>query len=109
VLTDSGGFQAMSLAKINSINEEGIHFRSHLDGTPLMLTPESAIRHPAAARRRYNDGTRRMHALPSRASPRAQVARAHRAMAERSLAARVSTTKRCSELSRAASSRISAS
>jgi queuine tRNA-ribosyltransferase len=43
VLTDSGGFQAMSLAKINSINEEGIHFRSHLDGTPLMLTPESAI------------------------------------------------------------------
>jgi queuine tRNA-ribosyltransferase len=43
VLTDSGGFQAMSLAKINSINEEGIRFRSHLDGAPLMLTPESAI------------------------------------------------------------------
>jgi len=43
ILTDSGGFQAMSLAKINSINEEGIRFRSHLDGAPLMLTPESAI------------------------------------------------------------------
>jgi queuine tRNA-ribosyltransferase len=43
VLTDSGGFQAMSLAKINSINEEGIRFRSHLDGAPLMLTPESAV------------------------------------------------------------------
>ena len=43
VLTDSGGFQAMSLAKINSITEEGIRFRSHLDGAPLMLTPESAI------------------------------------------------------------------
>jgi len=43
VLTDSGGFQAMSLAKINLINEEGIRFRSHLDGAPLMLTPESAI------------------------------------------------------------------
>jgi queuine tRNA-ribosyltransferase len=42
-LTDSGGFQAMSLAKINSIKEEGIRFRSHLDGAPLMLTPESAI------------------------------------------------------------------
>jgi queuine tRNA-ribosyltransferase len=42
VLTDSGGFQAMSLAKINSISEEGIRFRSHLDGAPLMLTPESA-------------------------------------------------------------------
>jgi queuine tRNA-ribosyltransferase len=43
VLTDSGGFQAMSLAKINSIDEDGIRFRSHLDGAPLMLTPESAI------------------------------------------------------------------
>ncbi len=43
VLTDSGGFQAMSLAKINSITEEGIRFRSHLDGAPLMFTPESAV------------------------------------------------------------------
>src|SRR5205807_1827734 len=43
ILTDSGGYQAMSLAKINSISEEGIRFRSHLDGTPLMLSPESAI------------------------------------------------------------------
>lgn len=43
ILTDSGGFQAMSLAKINSIGEEGIRFRSHLDGSPVMLTPESAI------------------------------------------------------------------
>ena len=43
VLTDSGGFQAMSLARINSISEDGIRFRSHLDGAPLTLTPESAI------------------------------------------------------------------
>src|SRR6266850_3274401 len=43
VLTDSGGFQAMSLAKINSIDEGGIRFRSHLDGAPIVLTPESAI------------------------------------------------------------------
>jgi len=42
-LTDSGGFQAMSLAKINSISEDGIRFRSHLDGAPVVLTPESAI------------------------------------------------------------------
>jgi queuine tRNA-ribosyltransferase len=42
-LTDSGGFQAMSLAKINSINEDGIRFRSHLDGSPVTLTPENAI------------------------------------------------------------------
>ncbi len=43
ILTDSGGFQAMSLAKINKLDEEGIHFRSHLDGASLLLTPESAI------------------------------------------------------------------
>jgi queuine tRNA-ribosyltransferase len=43
ILTDSGGFQAMSLAKINSIDESGIRFRSHLDGAPIVLTPESAI------------------------------------------------------------------
>jgi queuine tRNA-ribosyltransferase len=42
-LTDSGGFQAMSLAKINSISEAGIRFRSHLDGASIMLTPERAI------------------------------------------------------------------
>ncbi len=43
VLTDSGGYQAMSLAKINSIDESGICFRSHLDGQRLVFTPESAI------------------------------------------------------------------
>jgi queuine tRNA-ribosyltransferase len=43
VLTDSGGFQAMSLAKINSIDEDGIVFRSHLDGSRMHLTPEGAI------------------------------------------------------------------
>ncbi|MBV8140186.1 MAG: tRNA guanosine(34) transglycosylase Tgt [Deltaproteobacteria bacterium] len=42
-LTDSGGFQAMSLAKISSVSEEGLRFRSHLDGAPVMLTPERAI------------------------------------------------------------------
>jgi queuine tRNA-ribosyltransferase len=42
-LTDSGGFQAMSLAKISSVSENGLRFRSHLDGAPVMLTPESAI------------------------------------------------------------------
>jgi queuine tRNA-ribosyltransferase len=43
VLTDSGGFQAMSLAGINSIDANGIRFRSHLDGSTLVLTPETAI------------------------------------------------------------------
>jgi queuine tRNA-ribosyltransferase len=43
MLTDSGGFQAMSLARINSINAAGIKFRSHIDGALLMLTPEAAV------------------------------------------------------------------
>ncbi|HEX3409848.1 MAG TPA: tRNA guanosine(34) transglycosylase Tgt [Candidatus Binataceae bacterium] len=43
ILTDSGGFQAMSLASINSIDESGIKFRSHLDGAAIVLTPESAV------------------------------------------------------------------
>ncbi len=43
VLTDSGGYQAMSLARINSIDENGIVFRSHLDGSRLALTPETAV------------------------------------------------------------------
>ena len=42
-LTDSGGFQAMSLAKISSVTEDGLRFRSHLDGAPVLLTPERAI------------------------------------------------------------------
>ena len=43
VLTDSGGFQAMSLARINSIDESGIRFRSHLDGSSVHLSPERAV------------------------------------------------------------------
>ncbi|HJU12074.1 MAG TPA: tRNA guanosine(34) transglycosylase Tgt [Candidatus Binataceae bacterium] len=43
VLTDSGGYQAMSLARINSIGAEGIRFRSHLDGSLFMLTPEASV------------------------------------------------------------------
>ncbi|MGD9536092.1 MAG: tRNA guanosine(34) transglycosylase Tgt [Alphaproteobacteria bacterium] len=44
ILTDSGGFQAMSLAKLRTIDEDGITFRSHLDGSPRRLTPEEAMR-----------------------------------------------------------------
>ena len=43
VLTDSGGFQAMSLARINSIDAAGIKFRSHIDGAAVTLTPETAV------------------------------------------------------------------
>jgi len=43
ILTDSGGFQVMSLAKLRKITEEGVSFRSHLDGDKHLLTPERAI------------------------------------------------------------------
>ena len=43
ILTDSGGFQVMSLAKLRKITEEGVRFRSHIDGTEYFLTPERAM------------------------------------------------------------------
>src|SRR5262249_41682661 len=43
ILTDSGGFQVMSLAGLRKIADEGVTFRSHLDGTMYELTPERAI------------------------------------------------------------------
>jgi queuine tRNA-ribosyltransferase len=44
ILTDSGGFQVMSLDELNRVREEGVEFRSHLDGSKHMLSPEQAIR-----------------------------------------------------------------
>ena len=43
ILTDSGGFQAFSLGARRRISEEGIRFRSHLDGSEHLLTPEGAV------------------------------------------------------------------
>ena len=43
ILTDSGGFQVMSLAKLRDIDETGVTFRSHIDGTQYHLTPERSI------------------------------------------------------------------
>src|SRR5216110_2792537 len=42
ILTDSGGYQVFSLASRRTIDEQGAHFRSHLDGSAHMLTPEKA-------------------------------------------------------------------
>jgi queuine tRNA-ribosyltransferase len=44
ILTDSGGFQVMSLSPLRKVTDEGVEFRSHLDGSRRMLTPEEAIR-----------------------------------------------------------------
>jgi queuine tRNA-ribosyltransferase len=43
ILTDSGGFQVMSLAKLAKMSEDGVHFQSHIDGSEHMLTPERSI------------------------------------------------------------------
>ena len=43
MLTDSGGFQVFSLSKLRKINEDGVEFRSHIDGRKLFLSPEKAI------------------------------------------------------------------
>ena len=43
ILTDSGGFQVMSLAKLRKLTEEGVTFQSHLDGSKHLLTPERSM------------------------------------------------------------------
>jgi len=43
ILTDSGGFQVMSLAKLRKLTEEGVRFRSHIDGREEFLTPERSM------------------------------------------------------------------
>src|SRR5438046_2841188 len=42
ILTDSGGYQVFSLSELRKITDEGVHFRSHLDGSEHLLTPEKA-------------------------------------------------------------------
>ncbi len=44
ILTDSGGFQVFSLSTLRKITEEGAQFRSHIDGSPRLLSPETATR-----------------------------------------------------------------
>jgi len=43
ILTDSGGYQIFSLAKLRRITKEGVHFQNHVDGTPAFISPEIAI------------------------------------------------------------------
>ncbi|WP_010630314.1 tRNA guanosine(34) transglycosylase Tgt [Sporolactobacillus vineae] len=43
ILTDSGGFQVFSLSKLREITEEGVHFRNHLNGAKMFLTPEKSV------------------------------------------------------------------
>lgn len=48
ILTDSGGYQIFSLAKLRKITEEGVNFQNHVDGTPAFITPEIAMEIQAA-------------------------------------------------------------
>ena len=84
ILTDSGGFQVVSLADLRSIDDDGVTFRSHLDGSTHRFTPEHAIAvqeslgsdvavaldHPvpphASSRREVEDAMRRTHAWAAR-------------------------------------------
>jgi len=43
ILTDSGGYQIFSLAKLRKITEKGVHFQNHVDGTPAFISPEIAM------------------------------------------------------------------
>ena len=43
ILTDSGGFQVFSLAKLRKIKEEGVHFQSHIDGHKIFMGPEESM------------------------------------------------------------------
>ena len=43
ILTDSGGFQVLSLARLRRVNDDGVEFQSHVDGSTILLTPERAI------------------------------------------------------------------
>jgi queuine tRNA-ribosyltransferase len=87
ILTDSGGFQVMSLAGLRKLNEEGVTFKSHIDGAAHVLTPERSLEIQALL-----DSDIRMQldecvALPA---PREEVERAmHLSLrwAERSMAA----------------------
>ena len=48
ILTDSGGYQVMSLSKHRTISDEGVRFKSHLDGHEIFLTPERSVEIQAA-------------------------------------------------------------
>ncbi len=73
VLTDSGGFQVFSLADRCKVTEEGVRFSSHVDGTPLALTPEQAY---GVQRRLGADVAMALDVCPPGRAGRDEVARA---------------------------------
>ena len=117
ILTDSGGFQVMSLSELRKITDHGVTFRSHIDGDMVELTPERAIeiqallgadismqldeciKLPIAARR-----DRARHAAVARLGGALQARLRERAgrAARCSASCRAATTRRCARRARAA-------
>jgi queuine tRNA-ribosyltransferase len=72
ILTDSGGYQVMSLSDIRKISEKGVTFRSHLDGSEMFMSPESSIEIQG---RLGVDVSMALDECPPYPSPREEVAR----------------------------------
>jgi queuine tRNA-ribosyltransferase len=70
IVTDSGGFQAFSLAERTKLREDGFEFASHIDGKRLHLTPEGAMEIQAAL---GSDVAMQLDVCPPGAAPRAEV------------------------------------
>jgi queuine tRNA-ribosyltransferase len=86
LLTDSGGYQVFSLAKLRKIDDHGVAFRSHLDGSQKLLTPEESMRVQGLL---GSDIAMLLDECPPGGAPRADIERAMRrtsAWALRSLA-----------------------
>ena len=64
ILTDSGGFQVFSLGQMRKITEEGVTFRSHLDGSKKIPVARSVHGYPDGSRFGHRHGLRRMYPLP---------------------------------------------
>ena len=79
LLTDSGGYQVFSLAKHRTIDEDGITFRSHLDGSLHRLTPEEAMRVQALL---GSDVAMVLDECPPGKAPRAEIERAMKRTSE---------------------------
>ena len=69
ILTDCGGFQVMSLTELRKLTEEGVTFRSHVDGAMHHLSPERSMEIQRLLGVGHRHGLRRMHAVPG--DPRA--------------------------------------
>ena len=65
ILTDSGGFQVFSLGKFRKITEEGVTFKSYIDGSKHMMRPETSIDIQNAGWGGYHHGLRRMRGIRS--------------------------------------------